>query len=153
MPVLRVVTGDGIIFDHPCTGGKKAFGRTKNCDLPLKDRTVSRYHGEITKTNDGYHIQDLGSYNGKKINGKLIQTAPLRSGDKVQIGLTGLIFREDIPHETNRLDSLLLTTEGEFETGEQRIVESSPGKPLENQLIYLHRWRLETIERNLIEHC
>jgi len=131
MPVLRVVTGDGIIFDHPCTGEKITLGRTKNCDLPLKDRTVSRYHAEITKTSDGYHIQDLGSYNGTRINGKLIQTAPLYGGDKVQIGLTRLTFLEDIPHGTNRLDSLLLTTQGEFETGEQRIVESSPREPSE----------------------
>jgi len=126
MPILHVVTGDGIIFDYPFTGEKITLGRSKKNDLPLKDITVSRHHAEIKKDQRGYLILDLGSYNGTRVNGKLIQTAPLHFGDKVQIGLTRLTFVEKRPLGSGAFDSLILTTDGEFETGEQRIVESSP---------------------------
>ncbi|MBW2093878.1 MAG: FHA domain-containing protein [Deltaproteobacteria bacterium] len=126
MPILHVVTGDGIIFDYPLTRAKMTLGRSKNNDLPLKDITVSRHHAEIKKDERGYLILDLGSYNGTRLNGKLIQTAPLHFGDKVQIGLTRLTFLEKKTLGSGALDSLILTTDGEFETGEQKIVESSP---------------------------
>lgn len=126
MPILHVVTGDGIIFDHPFTGEKMTLGRSKKSDLPLKDITVSRHHAEIKKDEGGYLLLDLGSYNGTSLNGKLIQSAPLHFGDKVQIGLTRLTFLEKKALGSGTFDSLILTTDGEFETGEQKIVESSP---------------------------
>jgi len=126
MPILHVVTGDGIIFDHPFTGEKMTLGRSKKSDLPLKDITVSRHHAEIKKDKGGYLLLDLGSYNGTSLNGKLIQSAPLHFGDKVQIGLTRLTFLEKKALGSGTFDSLILTTDGEFETGEQKIVESSP---------------------------
>ncbi|HDZ23948.1 MAG TPA: FHA domain-containing protein [Desulfobacteraceae bacterium] len=128
MPILHVVTGDGIIFDYPFTGEKITLGRSKNNDLSLKDITVSRHHAEIRKDKQEYLIVDLGSYNGTKLNGRLIQTAPLHFGDKVQIGLTRLTFLEKKSAGPGVFDTLILTTDGDFETGEQRIVESSPRK-------------------------
>jgi adenylate cyclase len=127
MPTLHVITGDGIIFDYPFAGKKVTLGRSKKSDLPLEDITVSRHHAEIRKTAEGYLILDLGSYNGTRLNGKLIQTAPLHFGDKVQVGLTRLTFLE----ERNGIgvsasESLLLTADGDLETGEQTIVQSSP---------------------------
>lgn len=124
MPILHVVTGDGIIFDYPFTGERLTLGRSKKNDLPLQDITVSRHHAEIKKDERGYFILDLGSYNGTRVNGKLIQTAPLHFGDKVQIGLTRLTFAEKSPLGSGAFDSLILTTDGEFETGAQKIVES-----------------------------
>jgi adenylate cyclase len=126
MPILHVITGDGIIFDYPFTGEKVTLGRSKNSDLPLKDITVSRHHAEIRKTEKGYLILDLGSYNGTGLNGKLIQTAPLHFGDRVQLGSTRLTFLERRGLGTGTFESLILTADGDLETEKQRIVESSP---------------------------
>lgn len=127
MPILHVCTGDGIIFDHPFTGEKITLGRSKNNDLPLKDVTVSRHHAELKKHEGGYLILDLGSYNGTRLNGKLIQSAPLYFGDKIQVGLTHLTFLEKKTLGSGTVNSVILTTDGEFEPGEQTIVESTPG--------------------------
>ena len=125
MPILHVVTGDGMIFDYPFTGENITIGRSKKNDLSLKDITVSRHHAEIRKAEKGYLILDLGSYNGTRLNGKLIQTAPLHFGDKVRIGLTRLTFFERREAGDGNLESLILTADGDFETGQQKIVETS----------------------------
>ena len=54
----------------------------------------------------------------------MIQSAPLHFGDKLQIGLTRLTFLEKKALGSGTFDTLILTTDGEFETGEQKIVES-----------------------------
>ena len=124
MPVLHVVTGEGIIFDHSFTGDKLTLGRSKKSDLPLKDLTVSRLHAEIRKTDSGYRIIDLGSYNGTRLNGKRVQSGPLCFGDKVQLGQSRFTFLDDRDSETRSIDSLILTSEDDLETGEQRILQS-----------------------------
>ncbi len=126
MPVLHVVTGDGIIFDYPITKQEISLGRNKDNDIALRDTTVSRRHAEIHKRENGYVIVDLGSYNGTLLNEKLINTAPLRFGDKLQIGLSQMTFLEGSSTEAGGHETLILTTEGDFEKGGQTIVESSP---------------------------
>jgi adenylate cyclase len=124
-PILHVVTGDGMIFDYPFTGENITIGRSKKNDLSLRDITVSRHHAEIRKAEKGYLILDLGSYNGTRLNGKLIQTAPLHFGDKVRIGLTRLTLFERREAGNGNLESLILTADGDFETGQQKILETS----------------------------
>jgi adenylate cyclase len=126
MPVLHVVTGEGIIFDYPVTKQKTSLGRNKDNDIPLRDTTVSRRHAEILEGEKAYTVVDLGSYNGTLLNGRLIQTAPLKFGDKLQIGLSQLTFFERPSTVAGGHDTLILTTEGDFEKGKQKIVESSP---------------------------
>ena len=50
---------------------KILLGRSKDCDIILKDQRVSLKHCEITKNGDAYSIQDL-SNNGTFINERKI---------------------------------------------------------------------------------
>jgi adenylate cyclase len=137
MPFLHVVTGGGIIFDFPFAGENITVGRSKNNDLPLKDITVSRHHAEVRKAEKGYLVLDLGSYNGTRLNGKLIQTAPLHFGDKIQLGQTRLTFFERRGVGAGNFDSLILTADSDFETGKQKIVETSPRETYEESREFL----------------
>jgi pSer/pThr/pTyr-binding forkhead associated (FHA) protein len=48
---------------------------------------VSRRHARLVKSNGAIAIEDLGSYNGVKINGGKIQgRTPIREGDRILIG-------------------------------------------------------------------
>lgn len=54
---------------------------------------VSRLHAQIIRNDDGLHLEDLGSTNGTKLNGRLI--APndlhrLNNGDEVRLGKLAL---------------------------------------------------------------
>jgi pSer/pThr/pTyr-binding forkhead associated (FHA) protein len=73
------------------------IGRSDGQDLRLKgDKKVSTSHAKITVTGlDRFMLEDLGSTNGTFVNGERVQASPLRSGDRVKIGHTLLVFRTD----------------------------------------------------------
>jgi len=62
------------------------IGRGINADIQLLLPGISRSHSKIIKEDDKYYVVDLGSKNGTRINGKLIQKALLQSGDLLELG-------------------------------------------------------------------
>ncbi|MCB0365703.1 MAG: FHA domain-containing protein [Bdellovibrionaceae bacterium] len=63
-------------------------GRDANCEIPIDDGHVSRRHFELTQTNEGIYITDLGSANGTEVNGQPItphEPFRLNSGDRIAI--------------------------------------------------------------------
>ncbi|HZE98378.1 MAG TPA: FHA domain-containing protein [Planctomycetota bacterium] len=67
-----------------------SIGRATDNVLPLGDKKSSRKHARIEKVGDEYRINDLGSGNGTKVNGKDVNTHVLVKGDEIAIGLTTL---------------------------------------------------------------
>jgi pSer/pThr/pTyr-binding forkhead associated (FHA) protein len=64
------------------------IGRGADSDLAIQDRQVSRYHARISRTKEGYVIEDLGSKNGTHLNGVRIPgPVLLQDGDLIQIAL------------------------------------------------------------------
>jgi PAS domain-containing protein len=62
-------------------------GRDPLAGIWIDDPGVSRRHARIIRREDGGHaIADLGSLNGTYVNGVRVRSAPLASGDRVQIG-------------------------------------------------------------------
>jgi pSer/pThr/pTyr-binding forkhead associated (FHA) protein/tetratricopeptide (TPR) repeat protein len=63
------------------------IGRQEGNTIRLTERNVSRRHARLVKENGHVLIEDLGSYNGVRVNGEKI-TAPTRikEGDLVEIG-------------------------------------------------------------------
>jgi pSer/pThr/pTyr-binding forkhead associated (FHA) protein len=58
-------------------------------DIPIEDREVSRSHAKITRRNQQYFIQDLGSSTGTSVNGirlKASQEVTLQNGAEIAIG-------------------------------------------------------------------
>jgi pSer/pThr/pTyr-binding forkhead associated (FHA) protein len=68
------------------------LGRNVNCDICLDDSLVSDEHASITRTDDGYQIEDLNSRNGLLLNGKEVHQKRLHSGDTIAIGNFKLKF-------------------------------------------------------------
>ena len=65
-----------------------------SADLVLSDSNVSRKHAELSRTENGWVIADLGSTNGTRINGQRISSQELNSGDTITLGLIELQFEE-----------------------------------------------------------
>ena len=59
------------------------MGRSRDCDMVVSDANVSRRHVEVRREEDGWMVADLGSTNGVKVNGRRVERAPLRSGDRI----------------------------------------------------------------------
>ena len=67
-------------------------GRNPSSDIFLDDVTVSRRHAEIRRKDSTFHLEDVGSLNGTFVNRHRVESAPLSSGDEIQIGKFKLVF-------------------------------------------------------------
>jgi FHA domain/Domain of unknown function (DUF1707) len=77
----------------PEAEGSLTLGRSRECDCVLADPNVSRKHAELKRNSTGdWHIGDLGSTNGVKVNGRQVDSARLTPGDQVQLGTTYFTF-------------------------------------------------------------
>jgi len=59
MPILNIETNDGRSYSFPIVKGNTIIGRSKDNDLILYDKTVSRHHAQIIKTKEGYLLTNL----------------------------------------------------------------------------------------------
>ena len=87
-----LVLGDGNrvrIGPEPVT-----IGRHPDNDVVLPEDEVSRFHAEVRRTDGGsaFHVVDLDSLNGTKVNGSGVAERRLEDGDAIQIGVHTLRF-------------------------------------------------------------
>ena len=63
------------------------IGRSPDCDLPLRDPTVSWLHAELRRSGGDWVLADLGSLNGTRVNGWRADSGfTVRAGDCVRFG-------------------------------------------------------------------
>ena len=67
------------------------IGRHLECDFRIDVPQVSRRHCCLAMAYDRLVIRDLGSRNGVRVNGRLVEEVQLRAGDEVAIAQ--LIYR------------------------------------------------------------
>lgn len=73
------------------------IGRHVECDVRLESPQVSRRHCCLAMAYDRLVIRDLGSSNGVRVNGRLIDEARLTNGDEVAIAQFLYRLVEDVP--------------------------------------------------------
>jgi pSer/pThr/pTyr-binding forkhead associated (FHA) protein len=74
------------------------IGRKEGNTIRLTERNVSRRHAKLCRSNGEVTLEDLGSYNGIKVNGSRISgQAAVGEGDRIQIGDYILAFKQDQP--------------------------------------------------------
>jgi DNA-binding NtrC family response regulator len=74
-------------------GEKLRIGKAPDNDLVLADDTVSRQHCELTRTDAGIKVRDLGSTNGTKVQGARISEAIVQPGTVLKVGEVELSLR------------------------------------------------------------
>ena len=75
-------------------GRKLVVGRAVTSDVPIYDPTISRRHAEITLTESGVRVTDLGSSNGTFLNGAKITEAEAGANDVVTFGKVAFRVKE-----------------------------------------------------------
>ena len=91
---LEVVAPDGTRRRVSLTRQRVTFGRSK-ADVVIVDNRVSRLHGEIQWSPEGFTYRDTGSTNGSLLNGRSVTSAILKPGDVLRLGETMLTFIEE----------------------------------------------------------
>jgi len=92
-PVRAAIVAAGVHHELGLRGG--TIGRSRECDVVLDDRNVSRRHAEIRTEHDGtWTVHDLGSTNGVRVNGRPVGGSgePLRAGDAIELGTAEVVF-------------------------------------------------------------
>jgi hypothetical protein len=75
-------------------GSKGAvLGRSRDSDVVLDDPNVSRHHAEVRPSGGSWIVNDLGSTNGIKLNGRRVDGAQsLKRGDVIELGTSRVTF-------------------------------------------------------------
>ena len=83
-------------------------GRAAGCNLILDDPVVSRQHARFYVEDEYCFVEDMGSRNGIRVNGRRVTKHILRSGDEVDLGCCSLVLRvEGSPTERPRSEKLM----------------------------------------------
>jgi diguanylate cyclase (GGDEF)-like protein len=106
--LLQVVAGhDALRYARLDKRRAIEVGRDAGCALQLSDASVSRRHARLGFVDGELRVEDLGSRNGTRVNGKKVKQARLHPGDRLEVGNVLLRFDRVSPSELTHLRSVL----------------------------------------------
>ncbi|MEJ2725179.1 MAG: GGDEF domain-containing protein [Deltaproteobacteria bacterium] len=94
-PSLVIILGKPLGKRFPLNSKNQVIGRASECDISIIDRSLSRSHAEIFKSEKGrYYIKDCGSTNGTYLNDRKVipgKALAIKNGDFLKLG--NMIFK------------------------------------------------------------
>jgi len=87
-PVLEI---NGV--RHEIKRARTVIGRGSEADITVDDTGISRKHVEIIWDGKRAQVNDLGSTNGSRLNGKPVKQELLEPDSVIDIGRTRIVFR------------------------------------------------------------
>ncbi len=118
MPKLQISLPDGSIHDHELTDDLVSIGRIVDNMIQIEDASVSSHHAQLISGENGdYILEDLGSTNGTRLNGKPIkegESHKLQNADKIRFGSIEAIYgsenaseaREEMPEAADAVQKV-----------------------------------------------
>ena len=104
---LEVVSGmDAKSFG--LTKAKCMIGRAAGSDVRLPIDSVSARHAQLEKNEEGWRLTDLQSTNGTFVNDHRVDTADLKTGDRVRFGEVQVRFTADSPAPPQRSGTVVV---------------------------------------------
>jgi len=94
--VLRVVDRTGAERTLEVDGSLITIGRARDNALVVDDPRISRYHARLQARRGALVFTDLGSTNGSRVNGLVVDEIVLGLGDRIELGDTTLVV-ESLP--------------------------------------------------------
>lgn len=95
-PLVLEVNG----IRHPLAPPGFTLGRGTDADVRINDPGISRLHARVTVAgtpdDPQIDIEDLGSTNGVIVDGRRVQSSPLRDGSRIEMGNTRLLVRTPV---------------------------------------------------------
>lgn len=109
-PKLIVRLKDRPLKTYQFIGKKLTIGRLPENDIEIDNLSVSRKHAQISTSNQGYILKDLGSKNKTYLNGDQVEASRLKDGDVITIGKYQIIFKIPSPasNGAGRMDQTVM---------------------------------------------
>ena len=98
---------NGVEKAYPMRAITVTIGRSDQCDISVKDSSMSGKHAEVSKINGEIRVKDLGSANGIWLNGERVDDVELYDGDVLRCGQTSI--RVDVVGGRKRPDAGMST--------------------------------------------
>jgi DNA-binding CsgD family transcriptional regulator len=102
---LRMICTDESLLNGPgylIAGESYQVGRSSRCSFVVSDRSVSRFHAEVTVSKENVQIRDLDSRNGTYVDGVRIKEMDVQSGQSVRFGIAQFLI---ISHDDVRVSA------------------------------------------------
>lgn len=117
---LEVVSGPDLGMKIVVTSRRTMFGR-KDADVRLSDPTVSGRHAVLDLVGRKLFLTDLGSTNGTRVKGQLVESSPLANLDDFSLGESRfLVYVSDETLELPASECL------DMDTTDARIASEKP---------------------------
>src|ERR1051326_1397696 len=102
------------------------IGRKEGNTIRLTERNVSRRHARILRNNGEVQIEDLGSYNGIRVNNaRIAERVSLRISDQVQIGDYKLYLKAEGVEQVDDARTMPIGRQGLAEGNGTPVVEAA----------------------------
>lgn len=97
MPKIIIHHPDGTSAKYGLNGPSFTIGRAEGNDIMLPPGAASSHHAVLKANESGdFTITDLESTNKTKVNGRAIQTSPLKDGDVLVFGDIEADYQSDV---------------------------------------------------------
>src|SRR3954463_3328341 len=99
MSKLILSPSSGTPATHELTGEVISVGRAPENTIHIDDPSVSSRHAQLHLVGESFHLQDLASTNGTRVNGENVTSVALRIGDRIRFGKVEACFECDVAPE------------------------------------------------------
>lgn len=132
----------------PLTERVTSVGRGAENDVVIDDDSISRRHARIVRAPDGFRVEDLGSLNGTRVDGRPAP-ATARDGARIEIGDVELSFVQPRPAEVGSKTRVRGTEYTRLRTAEEDTADGADAPTAEEPLSAVPRarsgWALKRI--------
>ncbi|MGL4463549.1 MAG: FHA domain-containing protein, partial [Planctomycetia bacterium] len=96
MASLTVIEGPDRGKRYEIADGRLTLGRDTGNTARVHDTEASRHHAEVRQVDDDFYVRDLRSSNGTFLNAKRVDQSILKTGDRIRIGGTEMLFNAGV---------------------------------------------------------
>ncbi len=92
MAKLTITTPEGPEVSHDLVDDVVTIGRLEDNMIQIDHPSVSSHHAQLAVTGGDYHLKDLNSTNGTRVNGQPVTDYQLHGGDRIRFGRVEALY-------------------------------------------------------------